>query len=966
MDTNFNDVFSRNYELVKIILVNSASYAYSEIPINEPLALFGKNNKGKTSSLAATKLLLYPEINFNDCAKKFNFTMKSGELYNKEESYRYYFPSAESFIALEVVNPKGTFTMLLYKVGNYEYHRLFFPCEYSVIRPLIWDESTQKTVEALSLGVLLEFAKDIGGIQMSSKAQIQKMIYGNFGSKTSQYCIVPIKDQEDASVDAFRKMYELAFDSGKGEKEKLPNAIATIIEMQRTDDKQKLDEDVYGLKDKRSALAATGAKIKSLVDNEVLYRSIQERFDVLHSDALTAVIDLSIFNHLLSERLQDHSENVATLFAAKSAIEADTRALKAAAASIYQTKTTLTGQIALINEGIARKRARLASAHTVLGQYPTLTKRQVSDKMQSEVDEHKRTAEALRSQEATTKRMTEKTREQNNLKNKLKQLEKSLSNTDSLIAARLPIYSANVLGSLNPAFIRASTDNAISDDDLSTIDRFVSLFSIDGQDMGFIGAHMQDVIYKPYDVKEQSARIADDINLTKEKLMLAGETIKNLNKSLAEVDLGQARITEDAINKEINVLVDTIRLLDGLDTIELNIVEQERELVDKSSKLDIATTSHQLKYDALQELNSKYVQATDEYEKIKRFEQDARLMEDMVKGVRNAHGMPYLSSSSPDFDALLEETDITVDLKTASSITTYMADIQQQVVTLIKDVFDFIRRVVIDDVNPNQQIDTLNQLGDVISKYKNSFSRLEWQQKNFYDETRTHNNVIDGLLKEITDAARLLRTTIASLNNRLNEHQISNLSKVSMRLNLSPDFANLERTHQKHSIDETSLLDESFYQSLIYYVERSSHSNSCRLKINNLIQSITYEYESAAGELDTKGQSGGTTSTITALIATLLFTDVFLPHSILNVPIIVDEVASIDKDNIKSVFERVTQAGFTLIVANPSLHADTLRFIKKYVYVDKTVLNGIVKVPACELVLTADSIQYLGEVSHED
>lgn len=56
VDDYLNDDFRLNYCLNKIVLVNSASHAYSEIPIDEPLVLLGKNNRGKTSSLAATKL----------------------------------------------------------------------------------------------------------------------------------------------------------------------------------------------------------------------------------------------------------------------------------------------------------------------------------------------------------------------------------------------------------------------------------------------------------------------------------------------------------------------------------------------------------------------------------------------------------------------------------------------------------------------------------------------------------------------------------------------------------------------------------------------------------------------------------------------------------------------------------------------------------------------------------------------
>lgn len=77
IDDYLNDDFRLNYSLNKIVLVNSASHAYSEIPIDEPLVLLGKNNRGKTSSLAATKLILYPEVNFNNCESKFNFTNKA-------------------------------------------------------------------------------------------------------------------------------------------------------------------------------------------------------------------------------------------------------------------------------------------------------------------------------------------------------------------------------------------------------------------------------------------------------------------------------------------------------------------------------------------------------------------------------------------------------------------------------------------------------------------------------------------------------------------------------------------------------------------------------------------------------------------------------------------------------------------------------------------------------------------------
>lgn len=254
VDDYLNDDFRLNYSLNKIVLVNSASHAYSEIPIDEPLVLLGKNNRGKTSSLAATKLILYPEVNFNNCESKFNFTNKANDPYSKEESYKHYFPISESFIAVEVKNHAGLFTMLLYRVGDYKYHRLFFPVPYEEIKPFIWNEQTNYFADELGIKSLIEVQKKLGGLHLTTKQELQNVMYGNRGSKTSHFCVVPIKDQKEASIRSFVKIYELAFDAGKDEKKKLPNAIATIIEMQRGRDKEKLNENVHDLKIERAAI----------------------------------------------------------------------------------------------------------------------------------------------------------------------------------------------------------------------------------------------------------------------------------------------------------------------------------------------------------------------------------------------------------------------------------------------------------------------------------------------------------------------------------------------------------------------------------------------------------------------------------------------------------------------------------------------------------------------------------------
>ena len=106
-----------NYELLELIFINSGSNYYSRIPLDLNAALFAGNNEGKTSSLAALKLFLLPEINFKDCENKFGFE-SGGSYFSNVDSFRYYFPSPESYIICNAKNPKGNFCWILFKTTD--------------------------------------------------------------------------------------------------------------------------------------------------------------------------------------------------------------------------------------------------------------------------------------------------------------------------------------------------------------------------------------------------------------------------------------------------------------------------------------------------------------------------------------------------------------------------------------------------------------------------------------------------------------------------------------------------------------------------------------------------------------------------------------------------------------------------------------------------------------------------------
>ncbi|WP_250162518.1 hypothetical protein [Psychrobacter sp. WY6] len=51
--------------------------------------------------------------------------------------------------------------MLLYRVGDYKYHRLFFPVPYEEIKPFIWNEQTNYFADELGIKSLIEIQKKL-------------------------------------------------------------------------------------------------------------------------------------------------------------------------------------------------------------------------------------------------------------------------------------------------------------------------------------------------------------------------------------------------------------------------------------------------------------------------------------------------------------------------------------------------------------------------------------------------------------------------------------------------------------------------------------------------------------------------------------------------------------------------------------------------------------------------------------
>lgn len=178
-------LLSEDYILKRMVYVNSANHGYSEILLDKHLAMFGNNNAGKTASLAGTKLLLFPEVDFLKCEEKFKFKGTDG-FFSTIESYEFYFPDSRSFLILEVENPEGSFCMILYKTNNYGYGRFFVPRHYKEIRHLFWNAEDNDFSSDLSVQAISKYVKENDGLQVTDQKEITYLMFDSFRGDRSK------------------------------------------------------------------------------------------------------------------------------------------------------------------------------------------------------------------------------------------------------------------------------------------------------------------------------------------------------------------------------------------------------------------------------------------------------------------------------------------------------------------------------------------------------------------------------------------------------------------------------------------------------------------------------------------------------------------------------------------------------------------------------------------------------------
>ncbi|UZE97233.1 coiled-coil domain-containing protein [Alkalimarinus alittae] len=923
-----SDLLNEDYVLNRLVYINSAQHGYSEIMLNTHLAMFGDNNQGKTASLAGTKLLLYPETSLTNCAEKFCFEGRDGA-YSTEESYLFYFPSPHSYIVLEVSNPEGKFCMVLYRNNqNWGYGRFFVPAEYEALRSVFWNDSEDSFPPDLSLSSVGSQLKSLKAIQVSDEKEIASLMFASFRDSPDRkrFCVIPLKDGDSKdAISAFKKIYQLAFDTGSSKTETLPTAIATLIDMGRSRDQEKLDANLIDLIEQHNQLLDQQEWLQKIENASLTWRKTKESFD---ESAIRIAKYSRLYrsvNHAVEAFEKSNKKRLSEIKTPFDDVSRQKHNLEENIKTSDAEQLIFSGATEQLVKQLVRSRNKLKKVKALKARYVNMPIDEILGAFNDEIRTLTESIKTLKEEDGAIKSLVKLNTRRAVLEENISGLESLAKETEETIFFQLRNEdAADVLHSLNSQLCNITS--VIDPETKRTILDFASLLGKDGSGrLTFLESTLNEVPYNKFNIEEQRVKWVKSIENYCAELSKVRKDITVHHEAVKHDTIEGVIEREDA---DLNKAIKERDLIGGLEQLEKDTKETEVSLAAQQSKQQELENKNNEQKNKHSEIQREYSELSN---KLTGIQKEIDSLEGIKANLKTAFSFIRPFDLQGEVDSLKEiksedGLEVLNQAKKASiSFREFEADFNTLAIELPHS-----------EIDPHKRREDLHEYNQLIKIHSTTFDTFEYEKTKHDNAKQSHNQLVNNQLSELKDSKALITNYISELNQDLNSKHVSNLSEIKLHVELNSNFLALLDTLDKHNIQDDSLLDPSFYSSLLKFVDKYFNKRTRRLKLKDIITSIQYQYTLAeTNEVVTKSQSGGTTSTITAFVLAVLLKRITPNYVKLQIPIIVDEIGTLDGKNTSATIKQIAEHGFSIFCATPTFSPLVANLVGRWVSIDR-------------------------------
>ncbi len=919
------------FEIKRIVLVDSAGFCYVELPVDEHAILLADGNVGKSSILNSLRLFLLPENNFKNSKNKFAFsTPKNDGFYDNEESYQHYFPSKYSCLILEVshqyAGSEYSHCQILHPSAGYlSYSRIFTPLAFDDIRHLFWqldgdEDGIGYRVNSLSSGEIFKSLKalDKETVTVKDNNKLRELLYANeqLVPMNMRYSVFPLAESDDARIESLRTLVLLLFEMNSGSAP-VAKAVANIIEADKKFSGDELDFNIEDFLGKHDELKVQEQELVNIANLTPNYQSLAKQFSQYcrfqQADKAFSAFYLALSKQLV-ELKQQQQQYALAFNSAQTEFNGNKNNLREIGIELKvseKEQTKLTAKQATLDKSLDKTKLLLSAyVDTPISDIIDMFNDDIAD-MKKNLLAHQDDAASASLIAELQKNIERNQVQQQNLTNKIAREEFGLSK-------QLPRSTWQVIAAFNKRIALANPGKTLTDEQIERFVGFTALFEKTNDGFSLFDEEFVD----------QSQRLVDDTAL---RLSDVESELLADKKSLASLEQSKGNALTNAseikrLNRDIKQAEDELILIKAL---EVNNVIYQDVLQ------ELETCTHQVNQLKAQEQDAQQAARASQTQV-----EQAKTQRDFCNGELN--NLVQLNNSAEKIktryprcqqavDKLINDNANVELTETAlNTIEEQLQSLNELSFNLQKGLGDFVhQQIIINQDDILSQAPSFATIRNAFDALEDVYNNLSARQTMLNEQVFVHNESVQSYMHLLQQNFDYIKGFESGLNRDFSQISINDLDGISVEIHIDKRFENLVLELANVDLYAEQLVSDNFYARLRAFASSGIFAKSTqRLTMDKIIANLSYKTRKKdQSQWQTKQQSNSTTALINLKLVQILLKRLRASGYDLMLPLVLDEVATVDVKQFDWLLNDIKDSGFNLFAA--STHSASSQLIYK-------------------------------------
>jgi hypothetical protein len=906
------------------------------LPVDEHAILLADGNIGKSSILNSLRLFLLPENNFKNSKNKFAFsTPKNDGFYDNEESYHHYFPSKYSFLILEVSHQHaGTeynhCQILHPSTGYLSYSRIFTPLAFEQIRHLFWqldgdEDGIGYRVNSLSSSEVFKQLKSLHKETVSIKdtTKLKELLYANeqLVPQNMRYSVFPLAECDDARIESLRTLVLLLFEMNSSSGG-VAKAVANIIEADKKFTSDILDFNIDQFLAKHDELKQQELDLTKIANLEGKYQSLQDNFQQ-YSRFQMADKDFANFYITLNTQLSEIKKH---LQQAANVVSESNNELKDQQSLLQSIKVSLKAEQIeenKLNTKHTRLTKALDKAKLLLAGYPDKPLHTVIEWFDGDIATMKEDLAAHQDRTASINRIAkleasihQNESEQQRLITRINTQEFSLNN-------QLPKRTWQVYAAINKRLALANPAKKLTEQQLTAFNQFAYLFDNKSDAVTlFDEVFNQQSQQLNDDSKLRLTDVEADLNADKQSLHALVQSKNNSIANAGEIK----RLTRD-----IKLAEEELLTLKHLEHNNLSLEEVSQELEQVQRKASELANEQEKASAALSQFQQTAEQAKLNWQNI------ANSVNDLVQLQKQSDSIKtrYPRCAQALEKAITSAREFSLNIEELTDIETQLASLTELNLQLQKGLCNFVlEQIIVDKEGIMSEAPSFSVVRKTFEALSDVYTNLEPRQTMLNEQIYVHNESVQSYMNLLQQNFDYIKDFETGLNRDFSQISINDLDGISVEIHIDKRFENLVQELQHVDLFAEQLISDNFYARLRAFANSgifssgNTSSNNQRLTMDKIIENLSYKTRKKnQTQWQSKQQSNSTTALINLKLVQILLKRLRASGYDLLLPLVLDEVATVDVKQFDWLLDDIKASGFTLFAA--STHSASSQLIYK-------------------------------------